>query len=353
MTADFSSDNASGIHPAILQAIADANAGAVAAYGNDAITERAVARVREVFECPEAAVLFVATGTAANALSLAVTTPPWGVVYGHAWAHIDSDECAAPEFYTGGAKIRHVADTCGKLDPGALDSDLLLAQAGVVHHAQPAVVSLTQATEWGTVYAVEEVAALTQVARKHGLAVHMDGARFANAVAHLGCAPADITWRAGVDVLCLGATKNGALAAEAIVLFDPAKAAELGFRRKRAGHLLSKMRFVSAQIDAYLTDGLWLETAGHANRLAGRLAEGLATLPGCALVTAPQANEVFARLPQAMADRLMAQGYTFYPWEAAGADAYRFVAGFTATEAEVDGLLDAARTYALDAQQAV
>src|SRR6185312_1799022 len=243
------------------------------------------------------AVFPVATGTAANALALAALTPPWGAIYCHEAAHIQSDECGAPEFFAAGAKLLPLAGEDAKLMPATVEAALL--ERGVVHHVQPSALSISQATEAGTLYRPAEIAALGALARRHGLALHMDGARFANAVAALGCAPADLTWRAGVDALSFGATKNGALAAEAVIFFDPAKAADLAYRRKRAGHLFSKMRFLSAQLDAYLADGLWLRNARHANAMAARLGQGLARLPGARLVHPVEANEVFVELAEA------------------------------------------------------
>ncbi len=233
---NFCSDNTAGVHPKILAALATANAGNAMPYGNDDITARVEARLAEIFE-RECTVALVATGTAANALALATLVPAWGVVYCHPDSHINTDECGAPEFYTGG-KLVAVPGADGRMNAADLDAVLATAGAGVVHHAQPAAISITQATEAGTVYRLPEIAAIGAVARKHKLALHMDGARFANALVTLGCSPADMTWRAGVDAVSFGCTKNGALAAEAIVMFDKSKAAELGLRRKRGGQLV-------------------------------------------------------------------------------------------------------------------
>jgi threonine aldolase len=337
---NFRSDNVTGIAPEILAAIAAANPGTAASYGADAITERVTRRFAELFE-HEVAVFPVATGTAANALALAALTPPWGVIYCHEAAHIATDECGAPEFYTGGAKLVALPGADAKLAPAAIEARL--GDQGVVHHAQPAVISITQATEAGTLYQPQEIAALGALARCHGLALHMDGARFANAVAALGCAPADLTWRAGVDALSFGATKNGALAAEAVIFFDKAKAADLAYRRKRAGHLFSKMRFLSAQLDAYLADGLWLRNARHANAMAARLGQGLAGLPGARLVHPVEANEVFVELAEASIAALEAAGFGFYRWGGPLATCLRLVTAFDTREADVDGFLAAAR----------
>ena len=262
----------------------------------------------------ELAIFPVATGTAANGLALAALSPPYGVVYCHETAHILLEECGAPEFYTGGAKLIGLPGTAGKIDGKRVVESLALAAGAGVHHASPAAISLTQATEWGTVYRASEIRALADLARAHGLRVHMDGARLANAIARLGCAPAELTWRAGVDMLSLGATKNGALAAEAVVVFDPALAAGLAERRKRAGHLLSKMRFLSAQLVAMLEHGRWLAYAAHANAMADRLAAGLAAIAGVRLVQPVEANELFLAMPEQLAAALDAEGFAFHGW---------------------------------------
>lgn len=338
---NFSSDNVAGISPEILAAMTAANAGSQPSYGADPITTRVERRLAEIFE-RQVTVFPVATGTIANALALATVVPPWGVVYSHAQAHIVVDECGAPEFYTGGARMVGIEGADGKISGGQLAA-LLPGGKGVVHHMQPAAVSITQATEAGTVYRAEEIAELAEVARRHGLAVHVDGARFANAIAHLGCAPADVTWRAGVDVLSFGATKNGAAAAEAVIFFDPAKAAEFAFRRKRGGHLFSKMRFLSAQLDAYLADDLWLRNARHANLMAARLAEGLSGVPGTRLRYPVEANELFVELPDPTIEHLLARGFQFYRWDG---NCIRLVTAFNTAPADVDGFLVAAREIA-------
>lgn len=337
---DFRSDNVAGVLPEIMAALAAANRGTASAYGEDEITARLAARMAALFE-REVAVFPVATGTAANALALSALAPPWGAVYCHREAHINTDECGAAELLTGGAKLIPLPGEHGRLTPAALEAAIF--GAGDVHHAQPAAVSLSQATEAGTVYRPEEVAALAAVARQHGLGLHMDGARFANAVARLGCSPADLTWRAGVDALSFGLTKTGAMAAEAVLFFDPAPAASFGFRRKRAGHLLSKMRFLSAQLEAALAEGLWLRAAAHANAMADRLAAGLAALPGAELLHPVEANEVFVRLPEPAIAGLEAAGFRFYRWGAPGADpAIRLVTAFDTAPAAVDAFLAAA-----------
>ena len=330
---NFASDNTSGISPEILAALAAANEGTVGSYGADPITARLEAKLADLFE-HEVSVFPVATGTAANALALAAVTPPWGAVLCHPLAHIICDEANAPEFYTGGAKLVAVPGIDGKLAAADLAA-LLPGELGNVHSAQPAAISLTQATECGTAYRPSEIAEIATLAHRHGLAVHMDGARFANALVHLDVSPADLTWRSGVDVLSFGATKNGALGAEAIVFFDSARAKELPFRRKRAGHLFSKMRFLSAQLDAYVTDDLWRRNARHANLAAARLAEGLAALPGVRLRHPVEANELFVELPEAVISGLFEAGAKFYRWQGATSTCVRLVTAWNTADADV------------------
>ena len=282
----------------------------------------------------------MATGTAANALAIAAVTPPWGVVYCHGESHIQVDECGAPEFFTGGAKLMPLEGADGKITPAAVEA--VLVEPGVVHSAQPACISISQVTEAGTVYKVDEIAALGALAKRCGLALHMDGARFANAVAASNASPAALTWRAGVDVLSFGATKNGALAAEAIIVFDPARAADLAYRRKRGGHLFSKMRFLSAQLDAYLAGDLWLRNARHANRMAARLADGLRSVPGARLRHPVDANEIFVELPDATVEHLHATGFQFYRWDAT---AIRLVTAFDTKAEDVDAFIATARAW--------
>jgi threonine aldolase len=338
---NFSSDNVAGISPEILAALAAANTGTQPSYGEDAISARLERRLADIFE-HEVAVFPVATGTAANALALSTLVPPWGVVYCHAEAHIAVDECGAPEFYAAGARVAGIAAPHGKIGVDDLAA-LLPGGKGVVHHMQPAAISLTQASEAGTVYGVEETAAIAELARRHGLGLHVDGARFANALVHLGCAPADITWRAGVDVLSFGATKNGAAAAEAVIFFDPAKAADFAFRRKRGGHLFSKMRFLSAQLDAYLEDDLWLRNARHANAMATRLAKGLQQIAGVRLRHPVEANELFVEMPDPLIEALFAKGFQFYRWDGPRGNCVRLVTAFNTAAANVDAFLTTAR----------
>ncbi|MCW5749292.1 MAG: low specificity L-threonine aldolase [Alphaproteobacteria bacterium] len=341
-TLDFRSDNTAGAHPAILEAVVDAyRTGPLSSYGDDPLTARVVQRLRTAFGHETLLAYPVATGTAANALALSCLTPPWGVIYCHPAAHVQVDEAGAPELFSGGAKLQPVDGPAGKIDPDALAAVLAQDVKGVVHHPQPAAISITQATECGASYTPDEVRALSALARRHGLALHMDGARLGNALAHLGCTPASVTWQAGVDVLSFGATKNGALGAEAVVFFDPARAAEFEFRRKRGGHLFSKMRLLSAQLDAYLENDLWLANARHANDMAARLEAGLSPLNSVRLLYPRQANELFVALPDAIAERLRAAGAKFYPWpsDRPGEHAWRFVTSFATTPAQVARVL--------------
>ena len=335
---NFSSDNAAGVSPEIMAALQAANRGAASAYGADAISQRLDGLFADLFE-REVAVFPVATGTAANALALACLTPPWGVVYCHEEAHVEVDECGAPEFYSGGAKLKLLPGADAKLDAEALAAALEAAPYGVEHHAQPAAVSITQASEAGAVWRPDEIARIAELAHGRGLPLHMDGSRFANAAAALALSPAALTWRCGVDALSFGATKNGAMAAEAVVFFDPARAAEFRYRRKRAGHLFSKMRYLSAQLEAYLQDDLWLRNAAHANSCARRLAEGLARLPGSRLAHPCEANEVFVALPEPVIARLRQAGAGFHRWGGPASPVIRLVCAFDTAAADVDRLL--------------
>ncbi len=319
MSRNFKSDNVTPVCDGIMAAINAANAGTATSYGADDYTEALQSAAGDIFGTA-VSIFPVATGTAANSLALSQLVPPYGAVYCHEAAHIATDECGAPEFFTGGAKLVGLPAPDGKISPQQVADAVAIALDLGVHHVKPAAVSLTQATEWGTVYRVAEVSAIAAVARQHGLRVHMDGARFANALVHLGCSAAEATWKSGVDVLSIGATKNGALCAEAVVFFDPAQAQDFERRRKRAGHLWSKLRFVSAQWLAYFADGLWLDNARRANAMAAALARGLQTVDGAHLLQSVDANEVFVTLPEATVAALESQGFGFYRWPAGGGE---------------------------------
>ena len=342
----FASDNWAGAAPEILGAIARANEGAAPGYGGDALTKKVETKFAEVFE-KDCAVYFVATGGAANGLALSVMTPPYGMVLCHEESHVQMDECAGPEFFTGGAKLLPIRGENGKLTADAIRRTLKGFPHRPPHGAPVSALSLTQGTECGTRYSVEELSAICAAAHEAGLAVHMDGARFANAVAASGKSPAELTWKAGVDVLCFGGTKNGCIAAEAVIFFDRDKAKDFEFMRKRAGHLWSKMRFISAQFDAYLEDGLWLKLAAHANALAQRLATGLKEIDCVEFLYPVDINELFVVFPDGVAEKLKAAGDVFYPWvtpgDPANGRAHRLICSFRTSEAEVDGFLDRVR----------
>jgi threonine aldolase len=339
---NFASDNAYGALPEIWAALKEADRGSALAYGHDPVTQGLPACFSRLFE-REVAAFPVFTGTAANALSLACLTPPFGAVLCHKDSHIMASECGAPEFFSG-AKLIGLQGAEGKFSPEAV-AEALAGLDGSVHSVKPTAVSLSQASELGTVYTPGEIAAIAALAHDHGLKLHMDGARFANAMAHLGCAPAEATWKCGVDVLSFGATKAGALGAEAVVFFDPALAGEFEYRRKRGGHLASKMRYVSAQLAAMLEDDLWLKSAAHANRLAQRLAEGLMHIPGVEIAAPVQTNMVFARMPEDMTARLRAQGAEFHDWAppAEGRVVVRLATAFATPDGDVTKLIELAR----------
>lgn len=338
----FTSDNIAGASPEVMDALVACNVGQALPYGNDDLSRRLDRKVAEIFE-HEVSVLLVSTGSAANALALAAMTPPWGSVLGHGDAHINRDECGAPEFFTDGAKLVQIGGEHAKLDLAALKAQAT-RMIGDVHSVQPSCVSITQATELGTVYGLDEIAAIGDVCRSSGLGLHMDGARFANAIVTLGCSPAETTWKRGVDVLSLGATKNGTFGVDAIVVFRPELAQALAFRRKRAGQLNSKMRFFAAQMEVFLGDDLWLRNARQANAMAKSLAAGFAALPGTEIQAEPQANILFCRLSQSLIQGLLDEGFRFYHdrWEQG---VVRFVTSFATTQADVDDLLAAARTF--------
>jgi threonine aldolase len=341
---NFASDNATGASPEVLEALVEANAGTAPPYGDDEITARLHYRLCEVFE-RDVVVHPVVTGTAANALALATLVPPHGAIVCHAEAHIAADECGAPEFFTHGAKLVPLEGRDGKLVPDTIEQGLARFHTGFVHHTQPAAISITEASELGTCYRPQEIVALAELARRHSLKLHMDGARFANAVAYLGCTPAELTWRAGVDALSFGGTKNGALCAEAVIFFDRGDARDFAYRRKKSGHLLSKMRFVSAQLLRQLEGGLWLRSARRANRLAGELACGLGDIAGIAIVHPVEANTVFACMPDDMIIRLRAAGAHFYDWapSAKGRTLVRLVTSFATPEDDIARLVEIAR----------
>ena len=343
---NFSSDNLTEVCPEIMEALVAANKGNMMPYGADEYTQRLKEKFSELFETP-VTVFPVATGTAANSLALSAIAPAYGAIYCHGESHINLNECGAPEFYTGGAKLMTVNGTDAQIHSHDLEKVLEKAGAGVVHYVQPAAVSITQATEAGTVYLPEEITEISKLTHTHNLYLHMDGSRFANAVVSLGCAPADITWRAGVDVLCFGATKNGAMAAEAVIFFDAELAKRFSYRCKRGGHLFSKMRYLSAQLEAYITDNLWLKNASHANKMATKLAQGLVELPLVRLCHPVEVNEIFVEIPESVLAGLRADGFQFYVWQQGALPIIRLVTAFNTRDEDVNAFLRSVKRHSV------
>lgn len=340
----FTSDNASGAAPEILAAVTRASEGFARSYGADDIMARVTAQIRQVFEHPEAAVYLVSTGTAANSLALALYAKPWTAVFAHTDAHIALDECGAPEFYTDGAKMVGVPGDHGMMTPETLGQALAKVGESGVHGVQRGMLSITNVTEAGTVYTPAEVAALVAIAKAQGLPCHLDGARFANALVATKSTAAEMTWKAGIDVVSFGGTKNGCMGVEAVVIFDPVKAWEFELRRKRGGHLFSKHRFLSAQMEAYLTNDLWLRLATDANAMGARLADGINAIPTARLKHAAPANMMFPEWATGTHARAESKGAAYYHWPApAGREGARLVCSWNTTEAEVDGLVQILR----------
>jgi threonine aldolase len=338
---DYRSDNTGRAAPQILEALIRANRGTALGYGGDECTVTLQQRFSELFET-SVRVFPVATGTAANALALAALGPSWGIVYCSEVAHINTSEANATGFFGGGIKLAPIGGEHGKIDPGALAQALAAIAPGQLHRGQPAAVSLTQATDLGAVYTLDETRAVAEVARRRGLKLHMDGARFANAVARLECSPADATWRSGIDIMSFGATKNGGALCDAIVVFSPQLADGLGVQLRRAGQVWSKMRFASAQLIAYIENGLWLELARASNGMAARIAAGLGDLSSARLLAPIEANEIFLELPGSTMDALEADGFQFYRRSQSLA---RFVCRFDTAEPEADALVAALRRH--------
>lgn len=338
---DFRSDNTGRAAPEILEALLRANSGTALGYGADDWTARLQDRFSELFEA-RVRVFPVATGTAANALSLAAVSPSWGLVYCSELAHINTSEANAAGFFGGGLKLVPVAGSHGRIDPVALHDTLAALQPGAIHRGQPAAVNLTQASDLGTVYPLDDISAIGELARTHRLKLHMDGARFANALARLGCSPAEMSWRAGVDILSFGATKNGGALCDAIIVFDPALADGLAVQLRRAGQVWSKMRFASAQLMAYVEDGLWLRLAHASNAAAARVARAISDLPGLRLVAPVEANEIFLEVPGAVMDALERDGFQFYRRSKTLA---RFVCRFDLSDDEADALVAALKRH--------
>ena len=331
----FSSDNVTGACPEVMDAIVAANDGIVESYGNDKWSLNLQKKLSEIFET-DVVVFPVVSGTAANALALSVLSPAFGKIFCNELSHINTDECGAPEFFSGGAKLVTMTSDDGKIN--AKDLSQNIRGTGIVHLSQPAAVSITQACETGTIYQLEEIKSIAETAHEHGLKVHMDGARFANAIVTLDVSPAEMTWKSGIDVLSFGGTKNGCLTAEAVVFFKPELVGNFPYLHKRSGQLLSKMRFISAQLEAYVSNDVWLRNARNANAMAKLLSEGLASFPDIKLAYPTQSNEVFVHLPSSIVDLLNAEGYNVSEDELDG-KSVRFVTAWNTVSDDINKLL--------------
>ena len=335
----FASDNAGPAHPKVLEALVAANTGYAMGYGADPIMEEVRQMVRDMFEAPDAAVYLTATGTAANAILLATLANPWDTIFCAPMAHIQEDECNAPEFYSN-AKLTLVPAVDAKMTPDALRAAMLAEQTRGVHGPQRGPVSITQVTEKGTIHTVDEIRALSDVAREFGSKVHLDGARFCNALVALGCTAAEMTWKAGIDIVSFGGTKNGLLGVEAVIIFDPVKAWEFELRRKRGGHLFSKHRYLSAQMEAYLTNNLWIRLAKQANIAGKRLEDGLTKINSFKMTNPRQANMLFCKMSRAAHNRAVDGGAKYYMERSKGPDdeliECRLVCSWSTTDAEIE-----------------
>jgi len=337
----FASDNVTGACPEVMDAVVDANSGIATSYGDDEWSSRLQTKLSEIFET-DVEVFLAVSGTASNALALSSLAPVFGKIYCHELSHINTDECGAPEFFTGGAKLIPMRSSNGRIKANELAETI--RGSGNVHVTQPSVVSITQSCETGTVYQLDEIKAISKIARKHKMSVHMDGARFANALASLDVSPAEMTWKSGVDVLTLGGTKNGCLAAEAIIFFKPDMVGNFPYLHKRSGQLLSKMRFISSQLEAYVTDDLWIRNAQHSNSMAKILSEGLNAFSNIELAYPTQSNEVFVNLPRELIDYLNNAGYDINEEELDG-KAVRFVTAWNSELKDVDRLLEVIKQH--------
>ena len=336
MNALFASDNVTSACPEVMDAVIAANSGIAGPYGDDEWSLALKNRLSEIFET-EVEVFLAVTGTASNALALSALAPVFGKIYCHELSHINTDECGAPELFTGGAKLIPMRSSNGRID--ASDLAETIRGSGNVHVTQPSVVSVTMSCETGTVYQLDEIKAISKIAHDNKMSMHMDGARFANALVSLDVSPAEMTWKSGVDVLTLGGTKNGCLAAEAVVFFKPEMVGNFPFLHKRSGQLLSKMRFISSQLEAYLTDDVWLRNARHANAMAKILSEGLNSFANIKLAYPTQSNEVFVHLPRDVIDYLNSSGYDINEEELDG-KAVRFVTAWNSELKDINDLLD-------------
>jgi threonine aldolase len=337
----FASDNVTGACPEVMDAVVAANSGIATSYGDDEWSSRLQTKLSEIFET-DVEVFLAVSGTASNALALSALAPVFGKIYCHELSHINTDECGAPEFFTGGAKLIPMRSSNGRIKANELAETI--RGSGNVHVTQPSVVSITQSCETGTVYQLDEIKAISKIARKHKMSVHMDGARFANALASLDVSPAEMTWKSGVDVLTLGGTKNGCLAAEAIIFFKPDMVGNFPYLHKRSGQLLSKMRFISSQLEAYVTDDLWIRNAQHSNSMAKILSEGLNAFSNIELAYPTQSNEVFVNLPRELIEYLNNAGYDINEEELDG-KAVRFVTAWNSELKDVDRLLEVIKQH--------
>ncbi|WP_208352304.1 threonine aldolase family protein [Pseudaestuariivita rosea] len=346
----FASDNTGPVHPKVMEALVRANADYVSSYGADPIMDTVRQQVRDIFEAPQAAIYLVATGTAANSIILATMAKPWETVFCSRVAHIHEDECGCPEFFTGGSKLTLIDEYGGKMAPDALKVAIEAEETRGVHGMQRGPVSITQATERGVIYTLDELRALTDIARSYGMKTHMDGARFTNAMVALGCAPADMTWKAGIDAVSFGGTKNGLMGVEAVILFDPEQAWEFELRRKRSAHLFSKHRYLSAQMQAYLTNDLWIDLAKQANGACARLTSGLKQIPDVGFHYEPDVNMIFAEWSRAKHQALHDAGAQYYVWSGTleGDDpdeklTARLVCDWSTSDANTDRFLEVIR----------
>lgn len=343
----FTSDNGAAAHPQVMDALVAANTGFTSGYGAEDAMGLVQQSIRDLFEAPNAAVYLVSTGTAANALALATLTKPWETIFCHRNAHIEEDECGAPEFYTNGAKLTLVEGADAMMTPENLRAAIEYTGRLGVHNVQRGSLSITNVTEVGTVYSLEQIQNLTTIAHANGVKTHLDGARFANAMVTLECTPAELTWKSGIDAVSFGGTKNGCLGVEAVIFFDPEMAWEFELRRKRGGHLLSKHRMLSAQMQGYLAGDLWIDLAKHANAKATKLAEGLKQSSKVEFVHPTHANMLFAKWPRATHDALAAAGSKYYFWPADPTPtgdpdemlSARLVCSWSTTDAEIDQFL--------------
>jgi len=340
---DFGSENTSPVHPAFVAAVTSANVGFATNFEAEAWTERANQSLRAFFEHDSLQAFTVTTGTAANAIALGAMVPPYGTILCHWDAHIETDECGAPEMFSFGARQVPLAGEHGRLSPAAVSKHLTHARFGVVHSLQPTALSLTNLTEAGTAYTPGQIKELTDIAHRYGLGVHMDGARFANAAAAVSATPAQLSWKSGVDVLTLGTTKSGSFGVETIISFEEKYNTALAYLRKRSGHLVPKTRFLGAQLQAYMDDDLWLKNARHANEMARQLSQGLASLPGVELVHPVEGNEVFVRMPERMVNRLSEGGCKFQRDWRPEPHQHRFVCSWATSLEQVNALISVAR----------